>query len=162
MRTKSIFNLALKIFGIYFYTQIIFALPQVFALIPLLMNGMAVNTIIISLFYSGASLLIYLFLGWFLTMKSGWITDHLVREDEETTINISSTSILSIAIIFIGGYMLVNEAPNFISQLGEKFYQPKLDARSSFPFLASILKIVIGCWLIYSHRWIAGKIDRAK
>ena len=154
MKTKSIFNLALKIFGIYFYTQVVFTLPQV---LSILMMGFFSGVL-----YSFVTLLIYLFLGWFLTMKSEWITERLIREDEETTVSLSSTSILSIAIIFVGGYMLVSEAPNLVSQLGAKFNQPQFNAQS-FPLLVSVIKILVGAWLIYAHRWIAKRIDdRAK
>ena len=160
MKTKSIFNLALKIFGIYFYAKIVLLLPQlVAAVIMLFDHSDAMSMLIVSVSTIG-TFAVYFFLGWLLTMKSASLTEYLIKEDENTDVAFPPFAILSIAVIVIGGLLVINELPVFISQLGAKFSQPQFDSRS-FDLLASVVKIAIGCWMVYAHGWIAEKISKA-
>ncbi len=159
MKVKSLFNLILKVFGIYFYTKIVWALPQVVVTIFSLYSDEA-SLIFIALLSSVGNLLIYFFIGWFLTMKSSWISNKLIQAEEDTNINISGIAIISTALIISGVFIVVDEIPNLIMQIGIKVSKPQFDEKTFYLF-ASILKIIIGGWLVYAHQRIANKIMKS-
>lgn len=159
MKTKSLFNLILKVFGIYFYTKIVWFLPQVIVTI-FSINIDDSFLVLTMLLASVGNLLIYLLIGWFLTMKSDWISNKLIQVEENTDINVSSSAIISTALIISGVFIVVDELPNLITQIGVKISKPRFDEKTFYLF-ASILKIIIGGGLVYTHQWITNKIMKS-
>lgn len=159
MKTNSLFNLAIKIFGIYFFVQALLLLPQWFAMVvSALSYSSFMQLITLSVSLSGMAFMDVL-LGWLFTRYSRRITDYFVSPDEDCSIAIPPRSVISIALIFLGGWLITKEIPEFFNQFSAKIFQPRFD-KHTFGLIGSLLRLTIGVVLIFFHRQIAEFIDR--
>lgn len=160
MEIKTFFNVMLKLFGIYYIIQGIMTLPQFIALITMFSIG-APNFLPMlgTLFVSTA---FYIFIGVFLILKTGKITGWVIADQEET-VDIHLSTIMSIALIVLGGFMIVNEVPDLIIKLTNKYTKPEANLEDVSLF-AAILKIGIGYLLVaYNNkivRWIENRSNK--
>lgn len=160
MNVKSFFGLMLKLLGIYYVIQGIMVLPQFVTLM-----GMATlklpnfNPMFFGLF---VSLLFYVFIGIFLIVKTDKITGWVIKENGDT-VDIHMATILSVALIVIGGLMIVNEVPVLIVQLINKLSPSPVNNIQQGYWLASVVKIGIGYLLVaYNNRIVAWVESRSK
>ena len=169
MTPRSLFNIILKILGIFFIKDILAAIPQLLSVGAFLTEPNAsgavftfVATIII--------LLVYILVSYYLVFKSELIIDKLKLDrgfDLETIpLNIHRSTILSIAIIVIGGLMVANEIPNLCRQLFTYFQEKRMTYGQTRPGITySILaatKIMIGLLLINNQRQIVNFIEHRR
>ena len=123
MTPRSLFNVILKVLGIFFIKDALIFLAQVFSQIFYKSsndiraeNINFVNLISVILVFVVCVGIIYL-----LIFKTGFIIDTLKLDQgfnqDLIPLNLHRSLILSIAIIVIGGLILVDEIPNFINQL---------------------------------------------
>ncbi len=96
-------------------------------------------------------------MGVLLLVKSEKITNLVIKEDTEYPVNVPTTTILSIAFVVMGGLLVINECENFIKLLGNKLLAPQFNMET-FHFMASLVKILVGVWLVCSHKWLSAKI----
>ena len=133
MTPRSLFNVVLKIIGIFFIKDLLMFLPQLLSLFfssneggfsnsPLEKIG---NIIIIVLGF-----LVYIFIIYLLVFRTDAVINKLKLvngfDQDFIPINIHRSAVLSISIIVIGGLILINEIPNLINQINymSVFFHP--------------------------------------
>lgn len=170
MTPRSLFNIILKILGIFFIKDILTTLPQLLSIILYLTKADTVGEAIWTLVTTILILLVYMFVSYYLIFKSELIIDKLKLNtgfDQETiTLNIHRSTILSISIIVIGGLIIANEIPNLCRQLFAYFQEKRMTYGQTNPSISySVLagtKIIIGLLLIGNQRQIVNFIERKR
>jgi hypothetical protein len=170
MTLRSLFNIILKIFGILFIKDFLLLLPGLLTAVFFLdaTDSLRVNFGILA-----SSLLTLLILGtlaYLLIFRTGLITNKLKLDkgfDVETIpLNIHRSTVLSISLIVIGGYIAANEIPNLIKQL-YFYFQYKRTGYNEYHqslsyFILSAVKIIIGFLLIKKQRLLVNLIERKR
>lgn len=114
------------------------------------------------------TLLVYAFILWLFVFKTAWLIDKLHLDkgfaEDNLALNIHHTTVLSIAIIVIGGLMLVDSLPQFCREIFN-FYQTKTifreDPETSWLIL-HFFKIAIGYLLLTNSKLIAAFIEKQR
>ena len=170
MTTRSLFNIILKILGIFFIKDILATAPQVLSIILYLTKSDTAVEAIWTLISTILILLVYVFISYYLIFKSEVIIDKLKLDkgfnQETIPLNIHRSTILSISIIVIGGLILADEIPNFCRQLFSYFQEKRMTYGQTNPTISySVLaaaKIVIGLLLIVYQRQIVNFIENRR
>jgi hypothetical protein len=167
MTTKSLFNIILKILGIFFIKDILAAVPQLLSVILYINNSNTVGEAIWTLVSTVLILLVYVFVSYQLIFRSDFIIEKLKLDkgfDQETIpLNIHRSTILSISIIVIGGLIIAQEIPNLCRQLFDYFQEKRMTYGQTNPSISySVLagaKIVVGLLLMGNQRQIVSLIE---
>lgn len=167
MTTKSLFNIILKILGIFFIKDILAAVPQLLSVILYINNSNTVGEAIWTLVSTVLILLVYVFVSYQLIFRSDFIIEKLKLDkgfDQETIpLNIHRSTILSISIIVIGGLIVAQEIPNLCRQLFDYFQEKRMTFGQTSPSISySVLagaKIVVGLLLMGNQRQIVSLIE---
>jgi len=109
---------------------------------------------------------VYLFILWLFVFKTSWLIGKLSLEkgfeDEKIELNVQTSDILSIAIIVIGGIMLIDSLPKLCMQIFT-FFQEKSMFRES-PKTALIIlyfvKAILGYFLMTNSKPIVAFINK--
>lgn len=167
---RSLFNIILKIFGLFFLKEIVTEIP---------------NTIAVSISYSSmseygpttayifVSLLIpvfYLLVAFqflfrtnniisVLKLDQGFFEEEFSFEErQENKISLSTAEILTISIIIIGGLILMNEVPDFCRQvyvyMSDRNSLYRVNAPKTGDILASGVKILLALLIIGERKRI--------
>jgi hypothetical protein len=122
MTIKELFSVCLKLLGIFFIKDILIAIPSFFGVFISLFDGTG-ETIIFTSILSLASIGIYCIVIYFLVFKTNWIISQLkLAEDfsqDTLRINLHRSSVLSIAIIFTGLFVVTQAIPGIIREIVE-------------------------------------------
>jgi hypothetical protein len=169
MTTRSLFNIILKILGIFFIKDILATIPQLLSITLYFKEGdtpgafwILITTLLI--------LLVYGVVSYYLIFRSNLIIDKLKLDkgfDQETIpLNIHRSTILSISIIVIGGLIVADEIPNLCRQLFNYFLEKRTTYGLTHPNISSSVlsasKILIGLLLIGNQRQIVNFIERKR
>lgn len=173
MTYKSMFSLILKVFGVYCLLSFILNIPQIATTIFSIPPHAADEGISFGLFFLMACIIaFYGLLLWLLLFKSKAVSEKLKLaegfDEDSFTGNISANSILLIALIITGGWLLVEEVPNLCRQIylfivwrrEISLYQPK-----GFDFSYMVItcaKILIGLLIIGERRRIVKLVHSEK
>jgi hypothetical protein len=166
MSIKTLFSIILKVLGIFFIKDIVNSMMQI-SLYAIMMNGSTRHVIgIKEVLFMAAPCLLYIAAAYMLIFKSHKIVGLLrigkYLDDDRIELNIHRSSILSIAIIVIGGYMVVNEVPALCRQLFT-YYQQKNVFTSTQPDVSYLVleasKVIIGLLLVSFQRPIVNLIE---
>lgn len=174
MTPRNLFNIILKIFGLFFLREIIFIIPQLISSIPYLTEsdnfGEVQNTNegVLSFILILVIIAFYGFIFYQLLFKTNNIVDKLKLDrglnQEEFSFNISNSLALTIALIVIGGVILINEIPNFCRNIFSYFQERSLThgiAKPNYSYIIiSGVKIIIGLLIIGERRRIAEFVER--
>jgi hypothetical protein len=170
MTPRSLFNVILKILGIFFLRDILYTIPQIVLEIPSPSgSGLALGDI----WLLSSTLLVLIietvFL-YFLVFKTEWMIIILKLDrgfDQETIpLNMHRSTVLRVAIIVIGGLMIAQEIPNFFTQLfmyirekreSHGQFNPKIE----YTVLAGI-KVLLGILLIAEQKLWVNLIERQR
>jgi hypothetical protein len=123
MTPRSLFNIVLKIFGLFFLKDIIETLPQFISTILFMFKSDSLNLGGSIAIFVGTTFILafYIFVTYLLFFKTNRFIDKLKLDrgfiQEEFSFQISQASILTIVLIAIGGMILANEIPNFCKAL---------------------------------------------
>jgi Na+(H+)/acetate symporter ActP len=155
MTPKSLFNIILKILGIFFIKDILAIIPQLLS-VSIYLTEPNVSGAVWTLITTIIILVLYIIFAYYLIFKSDLIIDKLKLDkgfDQETIpLNIHRSTILSISIIVIGGLIVADEIPNLCRQLFAYFQEKRLTHGQTNPNISySVLaaaKIIIGLLLI--------------
>lgn len=170
MTPKSLFNIILKILGIFFIKDILATLPQLLSVFLYFsepdMLGEAIWTLTITILI----LIAYGLVSYFLIFRSDWVIDRLRLDkgfDQETIpLNIHRSTVLSISIIVIGGLIIADEIPTLCTQLFSYFQERRMTYGMTNPKITysvlSGIKIIIGLLLIGNQRQIVNFIERKR
>ena len=167
MTPRTLFNIILKILGIFFIKELLAIITQ---LVSAFLYLTSAGTIPEAIWTFGTTLLIMVVYGlvsYLLIFKTDFIIDKLKLDKgfnpESIPLNIHRSTILSIAIIVIGGYLVVDEIPNFCRQLFSYFQEKRMTYGQTDPTivysLVSGIKILIGIILMISQRKIVAFIE---
>ena len=176
LTTANIFNTIIKSFGLLFLKDVISeALTTISAFLRYFSNNSGYGDSIWVLFISLAVLALYAILCFQLLFKTAQIITLLkldkgieepelsIEHSKPRTLTLSTTDMLTISLIIIGGYMLVSEIPDFIRITYAYFDTRKSDyslAAPQMPYvLASAAKILIALLILGERKRIIGFIE---
>ena len=156
MTPRTLFNIILKILGVFFIKDILAIITQLLSAILYLTKSDTISEAIWIFVFTLLILAVYGLVSYFLIFRTEFVIDKLQLHkgfDQETIpLNIHRSTILSIAIIVIGGLLVVDEIPNFCRQLFSYFQEKRLTYALTNPPIAypvvSGIKIAIGILLM--------------
>lgn len=112
------------------------------------------------------AIVIYTFILWLLVFRTTWLIDKLRLDkgfvEERLELNIQRSTVLTIAVIIIGGLMLIDSLPQLCRLIFIFFQQNETfrkDPKSSFIIL-HLVRILLGCFLLTKSKFIVTFIDR--
>ena len=166
MTPKTLFNIILKILGIFFIKDILATLPQLFS-VAMYLTQPDVTGAVWTLVTTIVILCVYNLVSYYLIFKSDLIIEKLKLDrgfDQGTIpLNVHRSTVLNISIIVIGGFLIADEIPNFCRQLFFYFQEKRMTHGQTRPSISysilAIAKIIIGFLLIGYHRQIVNFIE---
>jgi hypothetical protein len=167
MTVKSLFSIILKVLGLFFIKDFLALIPQLLASLLFLTDNEMRLEAVWSLLSTALIIVVYWFVCYYLIFKTDQIISVLQLDkgfDTETIpLNIHRATILSIAIIVIGGYLVIDELPNFCHLVYLYFQENRMTHGLTQPtsgyFILSGVKIVIGIILMVGQRQIVNLIE---
>jgi len=170
MTPRSLFNIIVKILGIFLIKDILVTIPQFFVSVALFARTDAMPEALWNFLGFLGILCIEAIFCYCLIFRTEWIIRRLKLDqgfDQETIpINIHRSDILKISIIVIGGFLLVNEIPNFCWQVVSYLQEKRMthgvtNPKIQYAVIAGI-KVVIGILLIAEQRLFVNLIERQR
>jgi hypothetical protein len=170
MTPRTLFNIILKILGVFFIKDFLAIIPQLLSVILFLTRSDTLTEAIWTLVTTSLILLVYGFVSYILIFKTAFVIDKLKLDkgfnQESIPLNIHRSTVLSISIIVIGGFLIVDEIPNFCRQLFSYFQEERMTYGQTNPAIAysvvSGVKIIIGILLMTSQSRIVAFIERQR
>jgi len=170
MTPRSLFNVILKILGIFLIKDLLFIIPQfIIAIIP---NGSSSTSVMEIIGFLSIDLIVLsacAFLPYFLIFKTEVVVEKLKLYkgfDQETIpMNIHRSTIINISIIIIGGLLISEQIPTCLHQVYVYFQEKKLynqKAPNPVYIYLSLVKIAIGLFLITGQRQIVNFIEKQR
>ena len=170
MTAKSLFNIILKVLGIYFIKDIIIALPTLFGVFYELANT-GVSEAYTTFLISAGTLFIYGMVVYYLVFKTDWVMDRLKLMDklpeDPIPLNIHRSTVISIVVLVVGLFLITQGIPYLVRGLAKWYQYNKMsrglsDAIDSFDY--SIIwvyaaEILIGLLFIGHQREIVNYIE---
>jgi hypothetical protein len=166
MTKKDLFRLVIKIFGLYLLVSIIFSLP---GNLLFSFNNFELSYILI--------LLLFLILSFGLFLLIIYYTDFFIKllklekgfdEERIDLANFKSSNILKLAVVIIGGILIIKNIPAFLTNTFFAF-KSSVDHSSSIKFVTlhdyiqlvtPFLYILVGILLITNYKIIARFLDK--
>lgn len=168
MTPRNLFNIIIKIWGLYFFKNIIETIPQVVSTSSMMAKAGDLASVPYIFLGTCVILAFYIFVSFVLIARSNKIVDLLKLDkgfnEEVFVFNIRASSILTIALIVIGGLILTNEVPNLCRALYayvEERNLLKYDQRRpdiSYSILIGS-KIIIGLLLLGERKRIVSFVE---
>jgi hypothetical protein len=177
MTPRTLFNIILKIFGLFFLREIIIAIPATISAFVGYFNSMEMGPTLASLIVSVLVVAFYVFLVLQLVFKTNKFIDYLkldqgfyehelsFEQKNELQIGLSASTILTIALIVIGGMLLTEEIPEFCRFV--YLYSDQKGGRYASAFDMSLIvfsaaKIIIGLLILGERKRIVDFIEERK
>jgi hypothetical protein len=168
MTPRSLFNIILKVLGVFFFRDILVSLSQLLGFATQLGKPEAISELLWTVLTIAPVLVVEAFFSYLLIFKTEWFIKVFKLErgfDQETIpINMHRSTILSISIIVIGGYLVANEIPNFCRQLFLYIQERRMTHGQANPEIDYTLiagfKILVGSLLIAEQRLFVNLIER--
>jgi hypothetical protein len=171
MTPKSLFNIILKVIGIFFIRDILALIPQEVPVVLMFLQRDTVSEGFWIIFMSLITVSVYAYISYYLIFKTEKIISKLKLTDgfdeEVLSINIHRSTILSISIIVIGGIILLDSIPNLCNNLAsyiqqyctyKQFFSAAPEPKSNYIIIDSV-KIIIGLLLLGNQRKIVNYIE---
>lgn len=167
MTPRNLFNIILKVFGLFFLREMVITLPQLathLLLLPDYVSGQGILTLTLTFII----LAYYAMLVYFLVFRTDYVLDKLKLDQgfsqEEFAFNFSTNKVLTIALLVIAGIILLYEVPNLCREL-TIYFQDRgiLDVYNEPDFsymIVSGVKIVIALLLIGERNRIIALIEK--
>ncbi|MFI5136563.1 MAG: hypothetical protein ACHQIM_01965 [Sphingobacteriales bacterium] len=170
MELKTFWKIFLKIFSLYLIWQTLVILPSFFSTL-IFVGGQDKITMFTTVSAIVFIALFFIFIIRYCLFQTDRVIDKLHLEkgfpDEKLEINIHRSSLLSIAIIILGGLMLADGLPLLVYHAF--YYIQRSDAFIKFqdnratPYLVSnFLKVLFGYFMVADNRLIVNFIERKR
>jgi hypothetical protein len=170
MTINTFWKIFLKIFGLYLIWQVLIVLPSFFSTV-IFIGGQDKSAMFTSFSAITFMVLFFIFVIRYSIFKPELTIEKLHLDkgfpDEKLEINIHRSSLLSIAIIVLGGLMFADGLPLLIYNVF--YYIQRSDAFTKFsdnhatPYLVSnFLKVIIGYFMVADTRLIVNFIERKR
>lgn len=174
MTPRTFFTLVLKIMGIYLVVSSVSLVPSLFSTLLLFRDPdgqekgaeilivIAILVLVLSVFYVILRLCLF---------KTDWIIDKLSLDkqfaEEKFEINIHRSTVLTIAIVVIGGLMFVESLPNFCLQVYHYIGQKQTFGRfGENPVTGGMIyegiKVLISYGLMTNSRFAVNFIEKQR
>lgn len=166
MQINTFWKILLKIVGIWLLFSCISIIPQFYSTLSFTNGNLNTETLMMIWFMLVVSIVIYILIIRLFLFKTEWLVEKLKLErnfkEEKIDLNIKSLTVLTIAIIVIGGLMIAESLPNFCSGLFNFLQQKTLfkDYPDSHWLIYHFLKIIIGYLLLTNGKRLAKYIDK--
>jgi len=159
MEVRSLFNLILKIIGIFFIRDILEAFSRLLSVLVYLPQYASSNEGYFNLGVTLPPLILYTLFTYVLIFRTDSLIN-LLKLDKNFSghvdLRIDRAVIMKSAIVIIGGYMVVSELPEFFRHLVYYVQERKLYVRIVRPDVSyaamSAFKILIGLLLVFFNR----------
>jgi len=173
MTPRSLFNIILKIFGLFFLKNIIEVVSELISTMLYMFKPTSFdhNEEILIFLAMVLVLVFYIFITYQFLFKTNNILEKLKLDrgfaQEEFSFNISQSTIFTIALIVIGGLILANEIPNLVSALYQYIQQQSAQRYTgnkpnlSYAILTGA-KIIVGLLILGERKRIAEFVARKK
>ena len=176
MTPRNLFNIILKIFGLFFLREIVFIIPQLISSISYYTkyetfgDAKFSSDSFLILILNLVSIAFYFFIIYLLLFKTNKIIDKLKLDQgfnqEEFSFDISTSLVLTIALMVTGGVILTNEIPNLCKNIVSYFQDKSLTHGITRPnyshIIISAVKIVIGLLLFGERKRIVEFVEKRK
>lgn len=170
MKTKDLFDLIIKVFGFFIVKDIFMSIPYLFSTMAFFLNDNSgeygIGSFIITLLITGG----YFAFAFILIFRTAKVVSALKLEPElaedRLTFDLSPKHVLTIALIVVSGYILIEEIPDFCSHI-YKYYelsQPKMFSTkpSATEIVLAGAKILIALLIIGERKRIISFILNEK
>ncbi|MDP9078013.1 MAG: hypothetical protein M3O71_11350 [Bacteroidota bacterium] len=171
MTPKTFWTIFLKIFGLYLLWQTLVALPSFFSSLLFFSTGedkLAIVKIVIAIAFIATFFIVILR---YCLFKTDWIIEKLKLErgfnEEKLEVDIHRSSLLTIAVIVLGGLMLVDSLPSLIFNgfeyiQNDTTYSKMRDNRATPYLVSNFLKVVVGYFMVADSRLVVNFIERKR
>ena len=167
MGSRSLFNLILKIIGLFFIRDILEAFSHTVSALIYVPEYSSAREAVINVAVSLPPLILYTLLVWMFIFRSDRIINILRLEknfqDKPVSINVERSTIITAAVIMAGAWILVNEIPEFFRHAMYYYQERKLYIRMTRPDISyivmSVVKIAIGLCLIVFNKPVVNIIE---
>lgn len=169
MSPKSLFNIVLKIFGLFLLGDFLNVISQFISTIPFFsMNDAEIGSSGFLASLVGLSLIaIYIIIAYLLLFKTNYLVEKLKLDkgfsQQQFSFDLSREQILLIALIVLGGIILVNEIPGVCRTIFNYFEEKRtfhvVKPVSSY-LIIPVIKILFALLLIGERKRIVGFIER--
>lgn len=168
MEVRSLFNVILKIIGIFFIKDILEVFSRILSVLVYLPQYATANEGFFNLGVAVPPLVLYSLFVYMLIFRTESIINLLKLDknipQQHVGLSLDRTLIFKLAIIIIGGFMLVNELPEFF-RLGVYYVQErKLYVRMARPdvsyLAASAAKILFALLILFWNRRIVNMLEK--
>jgi uncharacterized membrane protein YhdT len=169
MTPRNLFTITLKTLGVFFINDIIATIPQLISTILYLKNemkGEALWTFILTILI----LAVYIVITYLLIFRTAMIIDKLRLDQgfnqEVFTFNIALSSILTIAVIVTGAFILTTEIPNLCRYLFSYFQERRMTFGTTKPEISYSIyagvKIILALLLIGERKRIVKFVESSQ
>jgi hypothetical protein len=170
MPPSSLFNLILKIIGLFFIRDILESLSHTLSVLVYMPQYSSASEATYNLAVSLPPLVLYTLLVWLFIFKSDSLVNLLKLDknfpQSHVDIRLERKTVLTAAVIIAGGWLLVNEIPEFFRHVIYYYQERKMYVRMTRPdvsyIVMSAIKIAIGFFLIVFHKPIVEVIEWGK
>jgi len=168
MHPKDLYSIIIKVFGLFIIKDILFSIPYIInPILYLFSNIDNPEAGIGSLIFSVVILLIYFSFAYILIFKTNSILKLFKLDDNfmenDLSLNISKQNILLISLVLLGGYILIDEIPNFCNY-AFKYYQQSQNKFAEKPSISNMLisgiKILIAFLILGERKKIIELISK--
>ena len=167
MTPRSLFNIILKIFGLFFLREIVNTIPQFISSLLYFTKADTMEEGLWTFIFTAIILAFYTFLVFKLLFKTNYFLDKLRLDQgfdqEEFSFNISTSLVLTIALIVTGGLLLTNEIPNLCRHLFAYFQEKRIThgmTKPDFSFsIMAVVKIILGLLIIGERKRIVEFVE---
>lgn len=167
MTPRNLFNIVLKIFGLFFLREMVITLPQLASYLLFLPGSTGSDTVLTLLL----TFLIVAYFGimvYFLVFRTDYVLDKLKLDkgfnQDEFSFHISLNKMLNIALFVIAGMILIDEVPILINYLYQYYKERGILNVFAKPEISNMIvsgvKIVIALLLIGERKRIIGLIEK--
>ena len=149
-------------------SEIVNTIPQLMYSLFYFTQANSINEGFLTFIFTAATLVFYTFLVFKLLFNTNYFVDKLKLDqgfkEEKFSLNISTSKVLTIALLVIAGVILINEIPNLCRQLFSYFQEMRFTQGMTKPdFSSSIIaavKIIIAVLLIGERNRIIDFIEK--
>lgn len=157
MSPQNLFNVILKVLGLFFLRDFLISVPGILSLISVLLTysgGNGISPVI-------GGLLVLAIIGstaYTLLFRTNWVIEklHLTEglEEESFSFHIHRSTVLAITVVVVGALMVLNTLPNFLRLVFLLFQAQKTTTGSAYPkpdttlVIVNLAQIIIGLLLL--------------
>lgn len=167
MSPRSLFNIILKVIGIFFVKDVIVLLPQFFSGF-LYLNQSNNSTEALWIFLNTILMLaLYFLIIAFLVLKTDWVIDKFELEkginEDNLSLNVHRSTVLDITFFLIGIIVLITAVPHFCTNVFSYFQEKRLTYGMTRPSPTNIIlygiEILLSLILITYRRTLVNFIE---